>query len=662
MQSDIEYAPEPSLDSNDAQYYVDLILMLAGLMHAPFEYFADTRLVVRSFAVPQFFVGSQQATNFLLDFIFTDTLVQGIETNLLFQKLNLQSIRLKELLGEYPYYRFQFAEEPYQLEADTPVFKLLGNTFCTSVILHFVQRIFLFQTQQTSVFINELDKQKNFWSDRFSGIIEVGVSRSPSATHTAYTSRASKLAGNDRWLGHSNVSAAEAANENAPRDSSWMVRWASVENRYDRQKLIGDARLFTDFQTKEFYDSGLLGFKEEELYRDDLSSFAMEGTSKLPRIYTDKGKYYWPQTYLHKDNRAKEGIVLIDKYYQEVISPLALGKEPIYGSEGLEPAVGDGGTLIPELLVKYKQMPSSRAKYWKIPAIEVETLNELKEVIDILEGITPDNRLLFRGQNNHYVLKRSQVVNEFLYGAPTVNELSLTTTASRQKFDFDHFMGRFQLDLQGLIYMDMEAETFSQTTKDHEGTIHFADPEIQRRYQKWRIAGLSWEITVMAIAQHYGIPTNGLDLTEDWKVAVWMALNESYRSVKDSKSSYWFKPIDRGRNKPVLYCISLINSESDIKIYEIPGLHSVRQEKQKAHLHFGGWGLHTNLCAEEVIAAVFLGPNVNSGFATDEMFPNADIDPLYFELLDIKERNFEAGSRWGYERIVDWTPEERHLI
>jgi hypothetical protein len=652
-----DFAPEPPLDDPGTPYYVDLIAVLAGLMHAPKEYFSDTHLIVRRFSIPLLFAGGKQATNYLHDFIVSDKLIERIESNPLFRKLGVNTIRLRELEGEQAFYNFQFAHEGYELEPGTSVIKLLGNTFCTSMLLSCIERICLFQSANATRYLNELRKQRSWFKGREFNIIEVGISRSPSATITAYLARASVLAGQDRWMGHRNVAAVKAANETSPAEENWMIRWRKLEKRRDRKALIKRIGRHSNQDVDQLYRSGFLGFEAEELFRDDLYSFAMEGTSKLPRVYTSPQQYYYPQSLMHKSLEPAAGPFLVDKYYQEIISPADLTGGPLYGMEGLPTCVTEEGAPMWEALGKFKLRNWVRAKYWKIPVLEVENNEEVGEVVEILSKLVPDSDLLFRGQIDHYTINREPAIKKFLYGDPNVNELSLTTTASRADFDFDHFIGRFQLDLQGLIYADLDVNRFSLFEKDEEAILIFSDPEIKQRYRHWKEAAYGWEVYVMSIAQHYGIPTYGLDLTSDENVAIWMALNKVYSHNVNGKTCFWCHPIDRSKHRPVVYLVSTVNPDTDLKRYETPALRSVRQERQSAHLHFGGWGLHTNLCAEEVIAALLLGPNVKSNLHTRDMYPDVDEDNLYRLLLELRAQNQREDLRWGYERIVRWTPE-----
>jgi hypothetical protein len=247
-------------------------------------------------------------------------------------------------------------------------------------------------------------------------------------------------------------------------------------------------------------------------------------------------------------------------------------------------------------------------------------------------------------------------VNRFLYGVDTADELSLSTTACRASFEFDRFFARFQQDLQGLLYADIDRDRFAHVAYDENGTSRFVDPEINARYLKWRGAfqRMVWDVFVSGLAQHYGIPTDGLDLTDSIDVAVWMALMEQQSDIVGDRicAQYRVRPISD--SLPVIYLLLTEDpppgSLSDVG-KDFVSLHSTRQQRQRAHLHFGGWGLHTNLCAEEALAAVFLSHKVQVNLAEPQfIFPNSKDDPFFARLLELRDRRLV----WGWRNVVEY--------
>ena len=684
----------------EAAALVDLLAALAGLQHGPREYFTDTRTLVRTSAdTPVLLAGAREATIYLLDLSITPELVDLVRTNPLATRIRPGFLPLEQLVDERTCYGFRLGDDGQELVPDTPFFWLLGNSFCTSLSVWMAERILAFMTATATQMKGELASQAGIWGERFGGGVEVGLTRSPTPTLGAYVAHASEIAGYARWM---HLSAPAAGTDAPERVPEWYVDLARVERRHDRRTLMAGVGLFTPAQADAALASGVLPILESELSGGTLASYALQGTSRLPRILVGDGSFFWPQEILGRAPAPRGGVVLVDRYYQEFISPdwlsepeapvsearypderafsllgeLGLGDprgqpwwpqyekilqwsskggRPLYLPDGLPTHVDAGCRSLEETVRGTRVECVTRAKYWRIPLFQATERTQLLDVIDQVRQALPGGKLLFRGQNDHFRVPRDPWAMRVLYGDGEVDELSLTTTASRgSTFPYDTVFPRLQLDLQGLMYADLPTERFGAYDVAEDGTIVYADGEVKRRYDTWRKCGFAWDVTVMGIAQHYGIPTHGLDLTEDVEIAVWMAVNEAFSYPADQETRYWFRPLERGRHQPVIYVVAPINTGLALRERRIPGLESVRQDRQHAHLYFGGWGYHANLCAEEVVAGIVLRPGIASELPTDHVFPGPETDPLYGALLELKalRRGTKAGE--GFDRITTW--------
>ena len=60
-------------------------------------------------------------------------------------------------------------------------------------------------------------------------------------------------------------------------------------------------------------------------------------------------------------------------------------------------------------------------------------------------------------------------------------------------------------------------------------------------HKKWhelaKLPEADWDISVMALGQHYGIPTHGIDVTSDILIAVWFATHK-FKMGDDGVASY----------------------------------------------------------------------------------------------------------------------------
>lgn len=682
--------------------FVDLLAIAVGLQHAPFEYFTDVRLVVRGAARDCLVAGMRETLCYLRRLRITPELIAQVETNPLITQLALDLGELRHLEGEHVFYNLAVAEDGHRVPAGTMLLKFLGNTFCTSLALWEADRIYLFHIANATHYAEDRERQHGFYeqagaADRLRPGAEIGVSRVPTATISAYLANCSTTAGVGRWP----PIRTERTRERDGGRADWYVRFSVLEGQRDRRELLRRTQLFTPAQEEAILGSGLVPISEDELLGNELSAFALYGASRLPAVYTGPGKFFWPQEMVADQKEATNGVFLVDRYYQEIISParfrepnaplaapelppLALeifrelglsdpraqtwwapyervrawsasGKTPLYLSGGLPTAVDDGGNAPGDAWSRFPVRATTRARYWEVPIFGVSTRVELDRLVDTVRALTPERRLLFRGQNDHFTVKRDGWVNRVLYGREDVAELSLTTTASRAgSFDFDAFLPWFQLDLQGMLYIDLPRASFNLVRKDEESTLHYADETVAARRRAWEHAGFGWEVTAMAIAQHYGIPTYGLDLTSDLDVAIWMAQYAARPHEADGRSRWWLAPVDRTSARPIIYLVSSISNNTDLHPHELQGVESLRQQRQSAHLHFGGWGLHTNLCAEEVVAGVFLEAEIATSHPIEWMYPRPEEDVLFGRLLALRDAKAARGIGWGYDRIIDW--------
>jgi hypothetical protein len=177
-----------------------------------------------------------------------------------------------------------------------------------------------------------------------------------------------------------------------------------------------------------------------------------------------------------------------------------------------------------------------------------------------------------------------------------------------------------------------------------------AEVPFEKSYAKWERFALrpgQWDLGVMLLAQHYGIPTNGIDITHDPNVALWFAVNRfswvdtglaTYRQLAPSD---WDTDCDKW---PVIYVIlpvthSLNGSIRDVDLLDPLGIEALRPHQQKGAFFMGATGLHRNRLAEALVCIMRLAPGLwESGYAYTELFPSRDTDEMFDWMLKLKEK------------------------
>jgi hypothetical protein len=314
----------------------------------------------------------------------------------------------------------------------------------------------------------------------------------------------------------------------------------------------------------------------------------------------------------------------MDKHYRAPFFAMSLEDHAVYGENNVlrdHYTTFYEGTSHDHLL---------RCKHYCIPMIDIRSQDEMSELITRIPA-RGEGQLYFRGQTSLYTLERPDVVRRLLFGDSCSDEPSLLTAAARWNFDYDslHF---------ALTYW----------VQHH----LFADPALSNgqrdaMYYRWReaVSEKFCEIyyKVMALAQHYGIPTHGLDVTTSLDVATWFATNKFIYDLGNGTSGYRkLTPDQWPENKekwPVVFVGQTVThsigmSLQDCQELDAFGLTALRPQRQQALFFHGGHGDHQNRMAETLICAFRLIPeNYKTRCAFEDIFPLPTADPAYEALL-----------------------------
>jgi len=308
------------------------------------------------------------------------------------------------------------------------------------------------------------------------------------------------------------------------------------------------------------------------------------------------------------------GGALIDSFFGYAYSGIPAEGSAVYGPTE---------TLLPGPLDRLVDptLGFLRVPFKRIPRLRARSVVDLEEVIKFAEDFYGRDRILFRGQTQEYYLNRSPEFCRRFYGEDTIREPSLISSAVRRPPSIRTCMPEFMMWLQ----------LWQQT----------ALRSLRSRYEGVRVAmydKLAAEAAViwgqprfyfqaLAIAQHYGLPSVGLDVSSDLMVALFFATRES---ISSGNQKMRFMPLAAPR-MPVIYLILREGSREYAFEDSAPSvLLSGRAAKQKAWFFHLGWGLSVNAAADQILAAVYLDlPLDGSGIPqATELFPPADEDSL----------------------------------
>ncbi|ADE11342.1 FRG domain-containing protein [Sideroxydans lithotrophicus] len=313
---------------------------------------------------------------------------------------------------------------------------------------------------------------------------------------------------------------------------------------------------------------------------------------------------------------------LTDKHYRAMFIARRSGQ---YGFYGAKDVFRDHYKQFYSDLQDY---PRVRCKHYCVPIVDVSSVQELQDHASRIPLHNPDG-VFFRGQRQMYLLQREERVQDMLFGGSTRAEPSLVTSASRDaNYDYDKF--HFQLRR----YLERRINTDGK--KGSESLRHFQELLVDPTCRLDR--------AIMALAQHYGLPTHGLDVTTSIDIAVWFALNVFERDSVTGIASYKSMKIDDWpMNKPkwpvvfACQCVteSVGQSLQDCAELEEFGITAARPHLQEARFFQGGHSDHQNRLAETVVCVYRLKPGIYETEATFEsLFPSPDEDPAYKLMLE----------------------------
>jgi hypothetical protein len=154
------------------------------------------------------------------------------------------------------------------------------------------------------------------------------------------------------------------------------------------------------------------------------------------------------------------------------------------------------------------------------------------------------------------------------------------------------------------------------------------------------VAGYNLWIMLLSLAQHYGLPSAGLDLTDKPEVALYFALTE-FTPDDHHKGMMKTKRVEKSDKMPVVYVLSCAKeSVLDFSAYRPFGFPIGRPDKQNAFFFHTAWGLASNAAANRIWVAIYLDPDGNWGRLPDTatLFPFGERDPFANFLARIGER------------------------
>lgn len=305
--------------------------------------------------------------------------------------------------------------------------------------------------------------------------------------------------------------------------------------------------------------------------------------------------------------------LIMDQYYGQVYHTMELRPAAIYGrTDDLPEYSGDhlanNGFL--------------RVPFRRIPRHVVGSRAEIEALLASIQSVDDNLVMLFRGQSIEHLIVRSPETTQWLYGEDAVCEPSLRTSASRRKPALEEVLPEWTLLLK-LFLASQSAELSSSDYREF--TTSYIFP-----------------MYALSLAQHYGLPTSGLDLTSSLEVAIFFALNRFEKARTTYSGTY--SRLKDSCHMPVLYLLSPGRQQhfdyEGFRRERAPTLYGRPAAQSACFMHIG-WGNAENACARRIFLALYLDPagDFEPFPSSAELFPSNERDRFAAFLENLSSRS-----------------------
>jgi hypothetical protein len=301
-------------------------------------------------------------------------------------------------------------------------------------------------------------------------------------------------------------------------------------------------------------------------------------------------------------SRSGDGLIA-DRYYGQVYRTLVLQPAAIYGKAESLPAysgdqLGNDGFL--------------RVPFRRIPRRVVRSRRELEALLGSFRSADDNLRVLLRGQSREHLIGRSEETTQWLYGEDRVKEPSLQTSSARRSPALENVLPEWCAVVK--LFLETLGDAYSG--RDRDFTTNGVFP-----------------LFALALAQHYGLPTAGLDVTDRLDVALFFALMAYDKPMGGVTATYTRQA--QFDAMPVIYVLAPAERQQfNFEQLRMSCFPQGRPDAQSAHFMHVGWGHATNACAQRIFLALYLDPTGDFGTLPTpaQLFP-ADHTDLFAQFL-----------------------------
>lgn len=219
-----------------------------------------------------------------------------------------------------------------------------------------------------------------------------------------------------------------------------------------------------------------------------------------------------------------------------------------------------------------------RIPFIKVPRFKVKSAEELYKLVKNICGFGA----LLRGQSSEYNLNRSLPLMKKLYGDEKAVEPSLASYAVRKNMMFEKYYVEWASIIKAYLYSAVGA--------------------FYAEYFLSRLDDFNFYLLCLSIAQHYGLPTYGLDVSTSLSTVLFFAF---YQFTEIDAKSRKYTYVRKEKGTSIIYAFSPTEGETfDYDRFDLHVDLFPRPSMQKASFAHCSWGYAKNVIAERLIAAI----------------------------------------------------------
>jgi len=331
------------------------------------------------------------------------------------------------------------------------------------------------------------------------------------------------------------------------------------------------------------------------------------------------------------------GEVYIDDYYGRVFDREGMPVAPKYGLSSKTPPY-----------VTIRSLPvveELRIPYRKIPIYEASSLNLIKQALRELRASNTSYEILMRGQTKTYFLQRDAKECIHFYGEETVKEPSFLPSHLRKNFD-EYFLKCMWQSQAAILLNDIGYDLGAASTGSNP-SVH------QKIFSELRNSPI-FILFALGIAQHYGMPSVGLDLTDRPDVACWFATHTMTVS-EDGEAKTALINFDSDQTPTIFLFRCPKDAVFDYKTIKPAELPPGRPDHQSAWFGHVGWGAASNQLGSYLMCGFRLTPEIVKEMdqkLDEKLFPSSSKDPILKHFLTMRGlEKYEGEARRALQGI-----------